>query len=134
MTFALFPSSKIFLLSVYCLMSRSKIHNLRNCLAFLFFMGTIFMSPALASGNAEVQLSQQFLSGLKDHQNVESLVLKIANLDPNKLSESLNTDHKKLAFWINIYNGFIQYQLKENPKRYEDRGAFFADKSLKIAG
>lgn len=39
-----------------------------------------------------------------------------------------------MAFWINVYNTCIQYTLGKDPSLFEDRGAFFKAKQLKIAG
>ncbi len=81
-----------------------------------------------------VELSKDFLEALKSGKNSDKYVRQIANIDPDNLNKQIDTQEEKLAFWINIYNGFIQYKLQKNPKLYEDRGDFFRNKILTIAG
>lgn len=50
------------------------------------------------------------------------------------LATTLNSDAKRLAFWLNLYNGFTQIILKKNPEQYKTRGSFFSSKQLFIAG
>ena len=50
------------------------------------------------------------------------------------LTNQLKTDKEKIAFWVNIYNAFIQISLSENPKLYKNKGAFFSEKRIKIGG
>jgi hypothetical protein len=50
------------------------------------------------------------------------------------LVDDLKTDQQKISFWVNIYNAFIQISLTENPKEYENRGAFFGKKRVKSGG
>jgi len=50
------------------------------------------------------------------------------------LEKGINTDHQKLAFWINIYNAYIQLILTDNPELYENRSAFFSMEQIPVAG
>jgi Protein of unknown function, DUF547 len=58
----------------------------------------------------------------------------------NKVSyEEFNTqlsgnENKKYAFWLNVYNSYIQLALKENQEEYKNRGKFFSKKFIGIAG
>jgi hypothetical protein len=61
-------------------------------------------------------------------------VLILSKSSLNDLVLQLNTDTQKKAFWINIYNAFIQISLSENPNLYEDKGTFFSEDRIKIAG
>ncbi len=55
--------------------------------------------------------------------------------DPDALARELDSDHKRLAFWINIYNGYTQHFLKSDPTPYlRDRGSFFKKRQIAIAG
>ncbi|MGI4751528.1 MAG: DUF547 domain-containing protein [Janthinobacterium lividum] len=45
----------------------------------------------------------------------------------------MNNDSKKLAFWLNLYNGFTQVLLKKDPDQYKTRNAFFSSKQIKVA-
>lgn len=81
-----------------------------------------------------VQVSADFLKGIRNGENVDAEVKKFAGYSQAYLKEKLDTDTKKMAFWVNVYNGFIQYFLKGNPSAYDDRGAFFAEPKIEIAG
>ncbi len=85
-------------------------------------------------GQEHIKLSKDFLNALKNGQNADRYVQQIAELNPVELEKRINTQEKKLAFWINIYNGLIQYKLQKDPGLYEDRGDFFSDKILIVAG
>lgn len=59
---------------------------------------------------------------------------ELANTSLEKLKESLNTDAEKYAFWINIYNAYIQTTLSVSPEFYQNRDDFFTTKRITIAG
>ena len=55
-----------------------------------------------------VKLSQQFLYAAKTNEPAVTLQQQLNSINYNDLVAELNTDDKKKAFWINIYNGFTQ--------------------------
>lgn len=59
---------------------------------------------------------------------------ELARLAPKSVVHGLRTDAEKLAFWINVYNAAIQFQLREDARRYRHRGRFFARRSIVVAG
>ncbi len=59
---------------------------------------------------------------------------ELATLLPKSVAAGLRTDAEKLAFWINVYNAAIQFQLREDERRYRHRGRFFARRSIVVAG
>jgi len=63
-----------------------------------------------------IELSQQLLSASKSSSSITSLLNKIETIDLSQLQFELNTDEKRKAFWINIYNSFATIYLKPNPK------------------
>ncbi|MGB5274056.1 MAG: DUF547 domain-containing protein, partial [Flavobacteriaceae bacterium] len=79
-------------------------------------------------------LSEQFLIKIKADQDTKSIRDQLAGAKLTDLSASLVTDAQKLAFWVNIYNGYIQVILKENPELYNDRRTFFDMEQIPIAG
>lgn len=79
-------------------------------------------------------LSEQFLVNIKKGQNTNEIRAKLYNTTFEELNMSLDTDLKKLAFWVNIYNAYIQVILSENPDKYDDRGNFFKEDQIPIAG
>lgn len=80
-----------------------------------------------------IQLSQNFLYAARTDENVKTYLDTLASAEEIQLSEQLENDNKKLAFWLNIYNGFTQVLLKDSPEKYTSRGAFFSDKQIRIA-
>ena len=83
-----------------------------------------------------IEVSQNLLKAMKNKNTTEAkkYVDIIANGDPAQFKEQINTQEEKLAFWVNTYNGLIQYKLTLNPGLYEDRGDFFSDDNIKILG
>jgi hypothetical protein len=76
----------------------------------------------------------RFLSGLKENKPVDNLVDSIAKINLTSLAAELNNDDKRKAFWINIYNGFVQYILSKNPEKFNNRGTFFKSKQILLGG
>ena len=87
-----------------------------------------------ASNNVFVKMSQDLLAATQNRQSTDKIVAEISNLSLEQLESGLKNDDEKFAFWLNIYNGFIQVILSEKPELYEDRGSFFKLKMIKIAG
>ena len=80
------------------------------------------------------ELSQQFLRTLKAGGNAGDIVNQYAALDPSVLAAALDTREKKLAFWVNTYNGMVQYLLVNNPEYYDQRDEFFKTPRFTVAG
>ncbi len=58
----------------------------------------------------------------------------LAELAADKLKQTLNTQAKAKAFWLNIYNANVQYLLTKNPALFDDRDSFFKTEHITIAG
>ncbi len=86
------------------------------------------------SGQDYIELSQNLLRAMRDGKDAETYVQQIAEINPAKFKAQIDNDEKKLAFWINTYNGLIQYHLTKKPELYNDRGDFFSDDLLVVAG
>jgi thiol-disulfide isomerase/thioredoxin len=71
--------------------------------------------------NKSIQLSQDFIYGAKTGADVQPLFNR------------LNSNEKK-AFWINVYNGFTQFSLRNHPEQYKSRSNFYGKKEIHIAG
>lgn len=78
--------------------------------------------------------SQTLLTQVKMGENTDELQAQLASLDQDKLATELDTDNKRLAFWVNIYNAYIPIVLGQQPSLYDDRGEFFEKDQVKIAG
>lgn len=79
-------------------------------------------------------LSENLLQAVIDNEDTQKLQDLLSQTTVEKLAEGLDSDAKRLAFWVNIYNSYIQIILREQPELYENRGAFFKLKQLPIAG
>jgi hypothetical protein len=95
-----------------------------------------FTSLSIVSQNKIIysDVAQDLLQNIMDKKSYYKEVKILAESTLEDLTSELKTDSQKLAFWINVYNAFIQISLTENPKEYEDRGAFFKKPRVKIAG
>jgi len=103
---------------------------MRFFLLFQFCMST----AAFAQPKNFIKLSQDILYAVKTGDPADSLIKQLAGADENDLYAELDTEEKKLAFWLNIYNAFTQTGLQKNPEAYKKRNQFFSDKFFMIAG
>jgi thiol-disulfide isomerase/thioredoxin len=87
-----------------------------------------------SSDNLIVKLSQDFVYAVKTGEPTHAFTTQLTNLKLEQLINELNTDAEKMAFWINVYNGFTQVILKKDPDKYKKRNQFFGDKQITIAG
>ena len=78
--------------------------------------------------------SEEFLQCAKDKKDTRIFQEKLSNTTLKALEEGLKTNNQKLAFWVNIYNAYIQVILQKNPRLYDDRREFFEKKQIPIAG
>ncbi len=99
------------------------------CSIFGFLMSTISLQ------GQELNLkSQTLLQLIKEDRNTDALETYFSDITTDQLIQGLKTDDEKLAFWINIYNAYIQILLIENPELYEDKNAFFTEPRVSFAG
>ncbi len=80
-----------------------------------------------------IEISQQLLYNVKLNLSTSDLVAELAIVNKEELSKQLTNDIYKKAFWINIYNAFIQILLQGNTDVYAKRRTFFRNKQLVIA-
>lgn len=111
----------------------------------LYFLATLFALSCTAKTNLQAQgetvsktdfneLSESFLKRLKNNEDTQELQDRLANTTIKELDNALDTNNKRLAFWVNIYNAYIQVILQKNPELYDDRGSFFKKEQITIAG
>jgi len=104
---------------------------------FILFCCLSFINVLVSQNSKELnynELSQRLLADIRDGKETTEYEKILAETSEKDISDQLKTDDQKIAFWINIYNAFIQIKLKEDPKRYEKRNQFFATKFIEIAG
>jgi hypothetical protein len=81
-----------------------------------------------------IKVSQQLLQNIKEKKPYHDQVAILAKSTLKELENELKTDPQKIAFWLNVYNGFIQIYLSKKPTLYKERGTFFSEKQIRIAG
>lgn len=102
---------------------------------YKYILSLLLLATSLSSsGQDYITVTQNILTALKNKQDASPYVEQIANADPKELAAQINTDEKRLAFWINLYNGLIQYKLTKNPGLFNDRSKFFSSNNLNVAG
>lgn len=103
----------------------------------IFFF--ILISPVFARPQQNInyiQTSQDLVLNIKNNKNFDNQINALKNSTLEDLTSQLVNDNQKKAFWINVYNAFIQLSLKENPEQYSDdnRSNFFSKDRVNIAG
>ncbi|RKR07937.1 uncharacterized protein DUF547 [Maribacter vaceletii] len=115
-------------------------NKLQSKLLLLFLTIFCFYTSEASKVNTGIvkvdynKLSEEFLNCVKEKGNTEEIRKELAELSLDDLEKGLLTDEQKLAFWLNIYNGYIQVILSEKPDLYKDRSAFFKKEQIPIAG
>jgi len=102
----------------------------------LFFLLTnlVYINVGKATPVDYLVTAENMLSAIKNKEDVTIFrkTFELANED--QLAAQLGNDEQKIAFWVNIYNAYIQEILSKNPEKYNDRGVFFKSKQIHIAG
>ncbi|MEJ8840945.1 DUF547 domain-containing protein [Lacibacter sp. H375] len=92
------------------------------------------MNTKTRSKNMLVKLSQDYIYAAKTGESTAALEDQLRSIAITDLKNKLSTDDEKKAFWINLYNGYVQAALQKNPGAYKSRRAFFKSNQLTIAG
>ena len=98
----------------------------------LFILNTCYSQTMTTTINY-IQISQQLFYAVRTGDSSENFILQLSAADKNELKKQLPTDVEKKAFWLNIYNAFIQKLLSEHPEKYKSRNSFFTNKQIEIA-
>jgi len=89
--------------------------------------------PKADPGPAAVaDASTRLLEAVRTGEETAQLVAFLAELEESALDE-LDDDAAK-AFWLNVYNAFVQLRLAEDADRFADRRQFFGAEELTVAG
>ena len=85
------------------------------------------------------ELSKQLVETVRDGEPHFMLTRILATVPEDELYQNLNTESEKKAFWINIYNAYVQILLLDNPELFVDRNSwfgynFFSTPQVTIAG
>ncbi|MFW6435525.1 MAG: DUF547 domain-containing protein [Halovenus sp.] len=87
------------------------------------------------SSTEPLDAGASLLGALRDNEATRAHEDALANLDPDVLASALDTDDRRLAFWLNVYNAYAQLLLERWPAEYErSRRRFFGHKAIPVAG
>lgn len=117
----------LFLLIVFNL--HSNLHENQN-----------FIDQQLAENEISyAHLSMSLVEAVRDGEPYEHIMNQLEQVSPEKLRQNLDTEEKNKAFWMNIYNAYVQILLLDNPDLFEDRNSwfgynFFSTPQVSIAG
>lgn len=84
-------------------------------------------------------LSMKLVEAVRDGEPTWKFEQMLAEVSPDELYEDLRNESHKKAFWMNIYNAYIQIILLDEPELFEDRNSwfgynFFSSPQVTIAG
>lgn len=85
------------------------------------------------------ELSMELVKAVRDGDEAEPITQRLASVSEDELYNDLETEAEKKAFWLNIYNAYVQILLLEDPELFEDRNSwfgynFFTSPQVVIAG
>lgn len=89
-------------------------------------MDAISLSPSC------ITLSQDLLYAVKLGSSIQPYLQQLETVDIDALRQELADDAHKKAFWINLYNAFVQIALSQNPAQYQNRSRFFQQRFITI--
>lgn len=104
---------------------------------YLLSTVTIHYTSDTASESTETNLnalSESLLHNIKDGRSTTTLQEQLEHISLETLVNGLESDEQKFAFWVNLYNAYIQILLSEHPELYNDKNAFFKADQIPIAG
>ena len=105
---------------------------MKQFLILVFFLSTLQITSQNKINYSEV--SKNLLQNIMDKKSYDKEVQLLAESTLEDLVNELKTDKQKIAFWVNIYNSFIQISLSKNPDLYKNKSNFFSEERVKIAG
>ena len=77
-------------------------------------------------------LAAEFLAAVRRGEPTADLRSALANLPESALA-AMDRD-AATAFWLDVYNGYVQYHLDRKPSLYDSKRRFFGGKRIRVAG
>ncbi len=100
----------------------------------LFFMPFLLCTTLVMAQTDYIKLSQDLLYAAKTGDSTEAFTQQLYKADENELNRQLSDDARRKAFWLNLYNAFVQTELKKDPAQYKSRRTFYGKKFIPVAG
>lgn len=93
------------------------------------------MDREVSLANLSILLIEQIRNG----QSTDQITDCLTNISSKKLKSELDSKSEKKAFWLNIYNAYVQIILQNQPELFKDRNSwfgynFFSTSQVIIAG
>ncbi len=105
------------------------------CKRFLIIIFLVVSIGALAqSTSPAVRYSELILFALRDKQPTDALLHDIKTYNWKELQEELTNDNLRKAFWINMYNAYVQVLLSQKKGITQVPASFYNEKKVLIAG
>ena len=73
----------------------------------------------VASQRDYIKLSQDLLYAVKTSEPTDSFENQFSSVPLDVLLSQLDSENKRKAFWLNIYNAYTQIGLSKNPDAYK---------------
>jgi len=99
---------------------------------FITILPILFFSKGKSQNY--IRTAEDFLYAVKMDDNPQAYIDTFATVSEEELYKNLTTENQKKAFWLNIYNAFVQLALKSNPEKFKNRNKFYKNKFIVIAG
>tara|TARA_R100001591_G_scaffold114065_2_gene127926 strand:+ start:992 stop:1795 length:804 start_codon:yes stop_codon:yes gene_type:complete len=80
---------------------------------------------SLITETSYAELSMILLQNVRDGNPTQKIEDKLATVSREELNSDLDTESEKKAFWLNVYNAYVQILLTEKPELFKDRNSFF---------
>jgi hypothetical protein len=81
-----------------------------------------------------LELAEDLFYNFRMDYSYQEYQNQLAAYSLDSLAKELDTDQKRITFWVNIYNVYAQIKMQENPSGYQKRFKFFGEKSIVIGG
>jgi len=104
-------------------------NSLIKVIAFILVGSSLYAQSDIYLKSAE-SLIEDISKGLPYQEHLD----RLSNATVESIETELNTDAKKYAFWINIYNAYIQIELRNDPSLYDKRNKFFNREVIQVGG
>lgn len=70
---------------------------------------------SLDTDTSYAELSMILLQQVRDRSSTSDIQDRLATVSQEELQSDLDTEPKKKAFWLNIYNAYVQILLLDDP-------------------
>lgn len=101
-----------------------------------YIVVAFFSVFALSSFSQEkgLELAEDLFYNFRMDYSYQEYQNGLAAYSLDSLAKELDTDQKRITFWVNIYNVYAQIKMQENPSGYQKKFKFFGEKSIVIGG